>query len=170
MLDERDAAIFERFRKLEATENDRRIIPALLCKWLHEATGEPVVVLIDEYDTPIQSAWDGGYYDEMIDFLRAFLSSACKDNPHVFRAVITGILRVANRPIIKLVPASDLNVWAKEQLCTTFLHSIFFAGLSLLVPSSLHFGHVRMRRTVSSVCPLYIAAVNSARYRRIDSA
>ena len=98
-LDERDAAIFERFRKLEATENDRRSLPVLLCKWLHQATGEPVVVLIDEYDTPIHSAWDGDYYDEMIDFMRAFLSSACKDNPHIFRAVVTGILRVAKESI-----------------------------------------------------------------------
>ena len=94
-----DRSLYERFAHMQATEQDRRELPLYLCKWLQQATGEPVVLLIDEYDTPIHSAWDGGYYDEMIDFMRAFLSSACKDNPHVFRAVITGILRVAKESI-----------------------------------------------------------------------
>ncbi len=62
------------------------------------------VILIDEYDTPIHAAWQYGYYDEMIAFMRGLLSGAFKDNPHIFKGVITGILRVAKESIF-----SDLN-------------------------------------------------------------
>jgi hypothetical protein len=61
-----DRSLYERFASMQATEQDRRELPLYLCKWLREATGEPVIVLIDEYDTPIHSAWDGGYYDETL--------------------------------------------------------------------------------------------------------
>ena len=62
---------------------------------LYKATGKRVVVLIDEYDTPIHSAWMGGYYDKMVGFLRSFLGAGLKDNPALHKSVMTGILRVA---------------------------------------------------------------------------
>ncbi|MBW7876698.1 MAG: AAA family ATPase [Candidatus Cloacimonetes bacterium] len=52
-------------------------------------------MLIDEYDVPLQSAWGEGYWDEAITFFRNFFSSGFKDNPYLWRAVITGCLRVA---------------------------------------------------------------------------
>ena len=71
---------------------------------LHEATGEQVVLLIDEYDTPIHAGWLHGYYDEVIGFFRVFLGAALKDSPHLARGVLTGILRVSKESIF-----SDLN-------------------------------------------------------------
>jgi len=53
------------------------------------------LVLIDEYDVPLQSAWTGGYWDEAITFFRNFFSAGFKDNPYLWRGVITGCLRVA---------------------------------------------------------------------------
>ena len=94
-----DREVFDRFMGHQPSDDDRRNLPMLLCKWLKQATGHPVIILIDEYDTPIHSAWDGGYYEEMVDFLRAFLSSACKDNPYLHKAVLTGVLRVAKESI-----------------------------------------------------------------------
>ena len=76
----------------------------LLSRFLHHKYGSPSVILIDEYDTPIHAAWRYGYYDEMISFMRGLLSGGLKDNPHCFKAVITGILRVAKESIF-----SDLN-------------------------------------------------------------
>ena len=76
----------------------------LQSKFLHEKHGIPPVILIDEYDTPIHAAWQYGYYDEMISFMRGLLSGAFKDNPHIFKGIITGILRVAKESIF-----SDLN-------------------------------------------------------------
>jgi hypothetical protein len=51
------------------------------------------VLLIDEYDTPIHAGFVSGYYDEVVAFFRNFLSAGLKDNPHLFKGVITGILR-----------------------------------------------------------------------------
>ncbi len=61
--------------------------------------GKKVVLLIDEYDTPIISAHQYGYYDEAINFFKTFLSTALKDNPYLEMAVLTGIVRVANENI-----------------------------------------------------------------------
>jgi len=58
-----------------------------------------VLVLIDEYDAPIQYAWDYGYYDEAIVFVRNYLSSVLKSNPSLDFAVITGVLRIAKESI-----------------------------------------------------------------------
>ena len=62
---------------------------------LYKATGKRAVVLIDEYDTPIHSAWTGGFYDKMVGFFHSFLGAGLKDNPALHKAVLTGILRVA---------------------------------------------------------------------------
>jgi hypothetical protein len=55
--------------------------------------------LIDEYDAPLQYAWDYGYYDEAIVFIRNYLSSVLKSNPHLDFAVLTGVLRIAKESI-----------------------------------------------------------------------
>ena len=67
---------------------------------------KPVIVLIDEYDSPMIEAWTNGYYPEMADFMRSWLGGGLKpENAHaLYRAVITGILRVAKESIF-----SDLN-------------------------------------------------------------
>jgi hypothetical protein len=63
-----------------------------------------VVILIDEYDQPIHAAWVNGYGPQAIAYFRALLTGGLKDNPHLFKAVITGILRVSKESIF-----SDLN-------------------------------------------------------------
>ena len=65
-----------------------------LSKILHTHHGAPVLLLIDEYDTPLVEAWLKGYYDEMIEFMRPLLGGALKDNKSLFKGVLTGILRV----------------------------------------------------------------------------
>lgn len=82
-----------------ASDTDLHLSIRLLTRALHLATGEAAVLLIDEYDTPIHAGWSGGYYDEVIGFFRNFLSSGLKDNPHIYRGVLTGILRVAKESI-----------------------------------------------------------------------
>ncbi|MBR8733946.1 hypothetical protein IX329_001535 [Fusobacterium necrophorum] len=58
-----------------------------------------VVLLIDEYDTPIISAYENGYYEEAISFFRTFYSAALKDNEYLQIGIMTGILRVAKEGI-----------------------------------------------------------------------
>lgn len=77
---------------------------AFLMRLLHRHNGAQVVVLIDEYDTPIHSAHEHGYYDEMVMFMRGLLGKALKDNNDLERSVLTGILRIAKESIF-----SDLN-------------------------------------------------------------
>ncbi len=60
---------------------------------------EPVVLLLDEYDVPIQQAWENGFYDEAISFMRNFLSAALKTNPALDFALLTGVLRIAKESI-----------------------------------------------------------------------
>ncbi len=72
---------------------------ATLSRLLHRATGERAVILIDEYDCPIHAGHNNGFAREILDFFRAFLITGLKDNPHLKRGVITGILRVARESI-----------------------------------------------------------------------
>lgn len=82
-----------------ASDTDLHASLRLLTRALHLSTGEPAVLLIDEYDTPIHSGWSGGYYDDVIGFFRNLLSGGLKDNAHLHRGVLTGILRVAKESI-----------------------------------------------------------------------
>ena len=71
----------------------------LFCKMMRDHYGRNAVLLIDEYDAPLQSAWSHGYYDEAIDFYRGFFASALKSNPALDFAILTGVLRVAKESI-----------------------------------------------------------------------
>ena len=66
--------------------------------------GRKVIILLDEYDTPLQEAYVGGYWDEMAAFIRSFFNSTFKTNPYLERALMTGITRVSKESIF-----SDLN-------------------------------------------------------------
>ncbi len=66
--------------------------------------GKKVIILLDEYDTPLQEAWVNGYWKEMAEFIRGLFHSTFKTNPYLERAVMTGITRVSKESIF-----SDLN-------------------------------------------------------------
>ena len=61
--------------------------------------GQKTILLIDEYDAPIQSAWEHGYYEKAIGFFRNFLGAALKTNPSLEFAVLTGVLRISKESI-----------------------------------------------------------------------
>jgi hypothetical protein len=82
----------------------------IISEYLHRVHDTKVIILIDEYDIPIQQGYTGGFYDEVVEFSRTFLSGGLKDNPSLEKAVLTGILRVAKESIF-----SDLN---NPQVCT----------------------------------------------------
>lgn len=71
----------------------------LLSSLLQRHHGEKVVILIDEYDTPIHSGFLRGFHDDVIRFFRNFLSAALKDNTALYRGVLTGILRVSRESL-----------------------------------------------------------------------
>ena len=72
---------------------------ALLSAMLHKHYGMEAVIIIDEYDTPIQQGYASGYYDQVIAFIRNLFSGAFKDNSDLAYGFLTGILRVAKESI-----------------------------------------------------------------------
>ena len=86
---------------LNGTANEVQIRRALesLTGYLYRYHGERTIVLIDEYDTPIQSGYVHGYYDKAVDLMREFLGAALKSNAYLHKAVLTGILRVAKESL-----------------------------------------------------------------------
>ncbi|MBQ9396642.1 MAG: AAA family ATPase [Proteobacteria bacterium] len=97
VLDEKRQRLIDNIVGREATEAELANAIALLSGILHDVTNRNVIILIDEYDVPLQSAFLHGYYDEMLTFLRTFMSSALKTNPYLERGVITGCLRVSKK-------------------------------------------------------------------------
>lgn len=71
----------------------------LLSLMLHKHHGSETIIIIDEYDTPIQQGYSCGFYAEIIGFMRNFFSGGLKDNPHLSYGFLTGILRVAKESI-----------------------------------------------------------------------
>lgn len=71
----------------------------LLSKMLHEHYGVAPIIIVDEYDTPIQQGYMEGFYDEVIRFMRNLFSGCLKDNRHLSYGFLTGILRVAKESI-----------------------------------------------------------------------
>lgn len=72
---------------------------SFLSKCLQKYFKQPVIILIDEYDVPLENAYFHGFYSEMITFIRALFESALKSNPYLYFSVITGCLRITKESI-----------------------------------------------------------------------
>lgn len=75
-----------------------------LCEFMYRYYGKKVIILLDEYDTPMQESYVNGYWDELVAFFRSMFNSTFKTNPYLERAIMTGITRVSKESIF-----SDLN-------------------------------------------------------------
>ena len=75
-----------------------------LSNYLSRYYGKKVIILLDEYDTPMQEAYTNGYWEELVAFTRSLFNSTFKTNPYLERAIMTGITRVSRESIF-----SDLN-------------------------------------------------------------
>ncbi len=76
----------------------------LLSEYLYRYYDRKVIILLDEYDTPMQEAYVNGFWDEMVSFMRGFFNATFKTNPYLERGLMTGITRVSKESIF-----SDLN-------------------------------------------------------------
>ena len=94
-----DREKFNRLQKQKGEPGDYITALAFLSKCLHEAYGQTVIILIDEYDVPLENAYFNGFYQQMIDFIRSLFESALKTNLHLYFAVITGCLRITKESI-----------------------------------------------------------------------
>lgn len=100
--DRLDACMKEDYYRIvnrQADQTEMAFALTRLMEIMQAYYGQPVILLLDEYDAPIQYAWDHGYYEQCIGFMRQFLSSALKTNRALDFAVLTGVLRVAKESI-----------------------------------------------------------------------
>ena len=102
-----------------------------LSNYLSRYYGKKVIILLDEYDTPMQEAYVNGYWQELVAFTRGFFNSTFKTNPYLERAIMTGITRVSKESIF-----SDLNnlevvttTSEKYEDCFGFTEEEVFAAL-----------------------------------------
>ena len=72
---------------------------SLIMQMLHDYYEKPVILLLDEYDVPLAKASAHGYYDQMLDMMRAMMSTSVKDNSNLLFAVVTGCLRISKESI-----------------------------------------------------------------------
>jgi hypothetical protein len=103
LLSESEKAYFKRVTD-GLSKEDAPLALYQLSDFLYRYYGKKVIILLDEYDTPMQEAYVNGYWDELIAFLRSLFNSTFKTNPYLERAVMTGITRVSKESVF-----SDLN-------------------------------------------------------------
>lgn len=106
-LDEKDRTAYERLINVDSQSeasyamSNATLIDSLntLSRLLKQHYGQNVILLIDEYDVPLDKAFQSGYYDEMVNLIRNLLGNALKTNDSLYFAVLTGCLRISKESI-----------------------------------------------------------------------
>ncbi|MCI8647507.1 MAG: AAA family ATPase [Firmicutes bacterium] len=102
-----------------------------LSSYLSRYYGKKVIILLDEYDTPMQEAYVKGYWEEMSDFMRSLFNSTFKTNPYLYRALMTGITRVSRESIFSDFNNPEIVTTTSEKYeeCFGFTEEEVFAAL-----------------------------------------
>ncbi len=103
MLAKEDVSFYKRV-SMEMDDADMEMSLVQLSRFLYKYYGKKVILLLDEYDTPMQEAYLNGYWDQLADFIRGLFNDTFKSNPYLERGIMTGITRVSKESIF-----SDLN-------------------------------------------------------------
>lgn len=104
----------------DANEVDCQMGLQLLSLMLHKHYGKECIIIIDEYDTPIQQGYSRNFYSEIVNFMRNFFSGGLKDNPHLAFGFLTGILRVAKESIFSGMNNLKINSILEESYSEYF--------------------------------------------------
>lgn len=107
-LEDYEKSFYDKMTNGEASEVDLTSSLEKLSQMLHKHYEKKPVIIIDEYDTPIQEGYSKDFYDEIIRFMRNFFSGAFKDNRNLSYGFLTGILRIAQESIFSGL--NNLNV------------------------------------------------------------
>lgn len=102
-----EKAYFEKIINREGTEVDLSASLAKLSQMLNKHYGKAPIIIIDEYDTPIQEGYSKDFYDEIIGFMRNFFSGAFKDNKNLSYGFLTGILQINQENIFRVNSVMD---------------------------------------------------------------
>ena len=102
-LSDREKKTFDR-KNVNMSDTDATLALNQLSEYLYRYYGKKAIILLDEYDTPLQEAYVHGYWRELVSFIRSLFNATFKTNPRLGRAIMTGITRVSKESIF-----SDLN-------------------------------------------------------------
>ena len=98
-ISEGEIKAFERILSAQANDIDLMNSIKSLSKIMYNYYNKPVILLVDEYDVPLQNAYVEGYYEEAIKFFKTFYRLTFKDNSYLEKTVLTGVSRVAKESI-----------------------------------------------------------------------
>ena len=107
-----DKAFFSRVADGKSDESDLRRSLSMLSKMLCQHHGQKTIVLIDEYDKPLQTAWERNsedFYSDMVDFMRALLVNTLKSNPYLYKGILTGVTRISKESIFSGLNNLEVN-------------------------------------------------------------
>ena len=92
----------------------------MMCRFMWKYYEKKVIILLDEYDTPMQEAYVHGYWDEFTAFIRSMFNSMFKTNPYLERAIMTGITRVSKESIFSDLNNLNVVTTTSDEYCTCF--------------------------------------------------
>lgn len=119
LLNDKEKAFYQ---KVSADMSDSTAAVALrsLSDFLERYYGKKVIILLDEYDTPIQEAYINGYWKELAAFTRSLFNSAFKTNPYMERAIMTGITRISIESIFSDLNNLEVVTTTSKKICRLF--------------------------------------------------
>ena len=104
----------------EMDDADASMSIHFLAKFLYRYYGKKVIVILDEYDTPMQEAYVNGYWDELVSFTRSLFNATFKTNPYLERGLMTGITRVSRESIFSDLNNPEVVTTTSEKYATSF--------------------------------------------------
>lgn len=119
-LSKDDKAVFTAYLERKATDEECMESLLRLSEYMHIHFEKPVIILMDEYDTPMLEAYTAGYWDKAIVYIRRMFHATYKDNPNLFRGLMTGITRITQESVF-----SDLNNVAVVTTTTELFETSF---------------------------------------------
>lgn len=119
VLYEADVRYFKRVSE-EMDDSDASLALYQLSDFLYRYYGKKVIILLDEYDTPMQEAYVEGFWEELVGFIRSLFNSAFKTNPWLERAIMTGITRVSKETIFSDLDNLEVVTATSNKYATAF--------------------------------------------------
>ena len=119
-LSEEEKMSYKKILKLEGNNSNYVLALSTLSSYLERYHKEKVIILIDEYDTPIDSGFHSGFYEQVVSFFRNFFSAALKGNSSLKLSVLTGIIRVSKESIFSGLNNISVFSVIDEDYCQYF--------------------------------------------------
>ncbi len=120
VLTDTDRRFFDRILAEDFDDSDASLTLHRLSDYLERYYGKKVIILLDEYDTPMQEAYVNGFWEEMVAFTRSLFNSTFKTNPYMGRGIMTGITRVSKESVFSALKNMEVVTATSDKYVTAF--------------------------------------------------